>query len=150
VRGGGADDAERDDRVNVEHALERVVGELVDRRVDRVSGVVDDDVELAPGVDRGLHERVRRAVLREVAGVHDGLAGDLGRRLLRDVAVEVVDHHARAVLGQQLGRRAADPARRSGDDRHLVVQYAHQILLFEFRRRILPARGRTSARSPRA
>ena len=45
------------------------------------------------------------------------------------IAVEVVDDHASAVLAQQLGRRPADPARRSGDDRHLVVEYAHQILL---------------------
>ena len=59
VRRGGAEDAERHHGVDVEHALERVVGELVDRSVDRVSGVVDDDVEPAPCVDRRLHERLR-------------------------------------------------------------------------------------------
>ena len=61
VRRGGADDPERHDRVDVEHPLVRVVGHLVDRRVDRVAGVVDDDVDLAPGVDRRLDQRVGRA-----------------------------------------------------------------------------------------
>src|SRR5215216_5444917 len=138
VRGRGADHAERHHRVDVEHALERVVAHLVDRGVDRVAGVVDDDVDLAPRVDRGLHERVRGARLRQVARVDDGLARDLGGRLLGDVAVEVVDHDVRAVLAQQLGRRPADAARRSGDDRHLVVEYAHGSSWFGFGRRILP------------
>ena len=57
---GGADDPERRDEVDVEHPLEPVVAHLVDGRVERVAGVVDDDVELAPGVDRGLDELVRR------------------------------------------------------------------------------------------
>src|SRR5215217_5562579 len=138
VGGGGADDAERDDRVDVEHALERVVGHLVDRGVDRVAGVVDDDVDLAPRVDRGLDQLVGRPLLGQVAAVDDGLARDLGGRLLGDVAVEVVDHDVRAVLAQQLGRRPADAARRSGDDRHLVVEYAHGSSWFGFGRRILP------------
>jgi hypothetical protein len=29
------------------------------------------------------------------------------------------------VLGEQLGRRAADAPRRAGDDRHLVVEDSH-------------------------
>ena len=106
VRRRGADHAERDDRVDVEHPLERLVGHLVDRRVDRVARVVDDDVDLAPGVDRRLHERVGRARLRQVAGVDDRLARDLRRGLLGDVAVEVVDHDLRAVLAP-----AAPPSR---------------------------------------
>ena len=47
------------------------------------------------------------------------------RGLLGDVAVEVVDQDLRALLGQQLGRRAADAAGRAGDDRRLSVQYSH-------------------------
>ena len=47
------------------------------------------------------------------------------RGLLGDVAVEVVDQDLRALLGEQLGRRAPDPARRAGDDRHLAVEDCH-------------------------
>jgi hypothetical protein len=97
----------------------------VDRRVDRVAGVVDDDVELAPGVERGAHERLGRLRLRQVAAEYGRLTGDLGRGLRCQIRVEVVDDHFRAVLAQQLGRRAADAARRSGDDRHLVVEDSH-------------------------
>ena len=41
-----------------EHLLPPVVAHLVDRRVERVARVVDDDVDLAEGVDRGLDELV--------------------------------------------------------------------------------------------
>ena len=47
------------------------------------------------------------------------------RGLLGDVAVEVVDQDLRALLGEQLGRGAADAARRAGDDRRLAVEYSH-------------------------
>ena len=45
--------------------------------------------------------------------------------LLGDVLVEVVDDDLRALLGEQLGGRAADAARRAGDDRDLVVEDSH-------------------------
>ena len=61
VRRGGADHAEGHDEMDVEHRLELLVGHLVDRRVDRVAGVVDDDVDPAEGVDRALHELLGRA-----------------------------------------------------------------------------------------
>src|SRR3712207_8381144 len=69
VRRVGADDPERRDELDVEHPLEPVVAHLVDRRVQRVTGVVDDDVDLAPGVDRGPDQLVRRALLGQVARV---------------------------------------------------------------------------------
>jgi hypothetical protein len=125
MRRGGADDAERDDGVDVEHPLVRVVGHLVDRRVDRVARVVDDDVDLAPGVERRLHERVGRALLGQIAAVDRGLPGDLRCRLLGEIGVEVIDDHLGAVLAQQLRRRPADAAGGTGDDRHLVVQNSH-------------------------
>src|SRR3712207_8991495 len=49
------------------HALEPVVGHLVDRRVQGVARVVDDDVDAAPRVDRGLDELVGHALLGQVA-----------------------------------------------------------------------------------
>ena len=126
---GRAQDAERHDRVDVEHRLELVVGHLVGDAVAGVAGVVDDDVDLAELVDGLLDQLVRHALLGEVAAEHRGLARDLRRRLLGDVAVEVVDEHARALLGEQLRGRAADSTRRSGDDRRLSVQDSHSILL---------------------
>ena len=60
VRRGRADDPEGDDRVDVEHRLEVLVGHLVHGRVDRVAGVVDDDVDLAERVD-GASARAGRA-----------------------------------------------------------------------------------------
>ena len=53
---------------------------------------------------------------------------DLGRRLLGDVAVEVVDQDARALLREQLGGGAADAARRSRDDRGLSIEDSHEAL----------------------
>ena len=63
--------------------------------------------------------------LGQVAAEDGRLARDLGRRLLGQVGVEVVDDHLGAVLAEQLGRRAADAARRAGHDRHLVVEDSH-------------------------
>jgi len=64
------------------------------------------------------------ALLRQVAGEGHRVPADLARGLSGGVAVEVVDHHARAVLGQELRGGAADAARRSGDDRRLAVKYS--------------------------
>ena len=111
--------------MDVDHLLELLVGHLVDRRVDRVAGVVDQDVDLAPLVDDLLDELVADAGRRQVAAEHQRVAGDLRGRLLGDVRVEVVDEHLGALLGEQLRRRAADAAGRSGDDRHLAVEDSH-------------------------
>ena len=119
--------AERDDGVDVEHRLELVVGHLVSDAVAGVARVVDDDVDLAELVDGLLDQLVRHALLGEVAAEDGGLARDLGRGLLGDVGVEVVDEHARALLGEQLGCGAADSSRRSGNDRRLSVQDSHSV-----------------------
>jgi hypothetical protein len=105
--------------------LELVVGHLVDGPVPRVAGVVDEDVELAPFVDHALDHLVGHARVREVAGEGDGLARDFSGSLLGHVAVEVVDEDACSLLGQELGRGAADAACASGDDGHLPVENAH-------------------------
>ncbi len=51
VRGDRADHPEGDDRVDVEHRLELLVGHPVDDAVPGVAGVVDDDVDRAEGLD---------------------------------------------------------------------------------------------------
>ncbi len=111
--------------MDVEHPLEPVVAHLVDRRVERVAGVVDEDVDLAPLVDHLLDELVGHARLGQIAGEHERVAVDLGGRLLGDVAVEVVDQHLGALLGEQLRGRASDAACRAGDDRDLAVENCH-------------------------
>ena len=80
----------------------------MDGRVQRVAGVVDDDVDPAPGVDRGLHQLVGHARLGQVPAEDGRLALDLTGGLLRDVRVEVVDEDLRALLGEQLGRGAGE------------------------------------------
>ena len=125
VRGDRADDAEGDDRVDVEHRLELLVGHPVDDPVPGVAGVVDDDVDLAEGLDRLRDQLVRHAGLGQVAGEDRGLAVDLARRLLGDVAVDVVDQDLGALVDEQLRRRPADAARRAGDDRRLAVKQSH-------------------------
>ena len=111
--------------MDVEHRLELLVGHLVDRAVPGVAGVVDDDVDLAELVDGLLDELVGDAVLGQVAGEDGGLAGDLGRGLLGDVAVEVVDQDLGALLGEQLCGGAADAAGRAGDDGGLSIEDSH-------------------------
>ena len=91
----------------------------------RVAGVVHHDVDLPERVHRGLDERLGSALRGQVACEDGRLALDLVRGLLGDVAVEVVDEHARSVLGEKLGGRATDAARRARDDRRLAVEHAH-------------------------
>jgi hypothetical protein len=112
---------ERHDRVDVEHRLELLVAHLVGDAVPGVPGVVDDDVDAAEGVD----QRVGRPLGGEVAGVHDGLAGNLRGRLPRHVGVEVVDQYLRALGGHEFGSRASDPACRPAHDRRFAVQKSH-------------------------
>ena len=77
VRGDRADDPEGDDRVDVEHRLELLVGHPVDDAVPGVAGVVDEDVDLAEGLDRLRDELVGHAGLGQVAGEDRRLAVDL-------------------------------------------------------------------------
>ena len=124
-----AGDAEGDDRVDVEHRLELLVGHPVGDAVPGVAGVVDADVDRAERVDGGGDELVGGAGLGQVTRVDSGLAVDLARRLLGDVGVEVVDQHLGALAYEQLGRRPADPSRRAGDDRRFPIEKSHQSAL---------------------
>ena len=54
---------------------------------------------------------VRNAGLRQIAGVDRGLAVDLVRGLLGDLAVDVVDEHPRPLAREQLRRGSPDAAR---------------------------------------
>ena len=72
-----------------------------------------------------LHDRLRHAVLRQVAAEDRRLAAMLRRGLAATSSSRSVDEHPRAVLGEQRSGGAADPARRAGDDRDLPVEHSH-------------------------
>ena len=120
-----ANHPERDDGVDLEHRLELLVAHLVDDSVPGVAGVVDDRVDRAERLDRGLDELVAGSLGGQVAAEDGGLAVDLARGLLGDVAVDVVDQDLGALGDEQLSRRPADPARRARDDRRLAVEKSH-------------------------
>ena len=97
----------------------------MDWSVERVTGVVDDDVDLAPSVNGCLNQLGRRCRVGQVTSEDNRLAAKLRSRLLRDVAVEIVDQNLRAMLDQDLRRCPADASCAAGDNCHLVVKNAH-------------------------
>jgi hypothetical protein len=105
-----------------------LVGHLLDDRVPRVAGVVDDDVEAAEAVHRGLREPLGEARRGDVAGNrHRSPAGrlDRGHRLLGRLLVEVVDHDGGSVRRELDRDLSPDAASGTGDDGDLAVQLAH-------------------------
>ena len=70
-------------------------------------------------VDQALHRRL----VGDVDGRGRRLAGTRGCGLLG--ALQVGDDDARALVGEPVGDRAADPLRRAGDDRDLAVERPH-------------------------
>ena len=62
--------------MNINHALKCVIAHFVDRRVKRVAGIVDDNVNFPPAVNRGLDELLWGGLFCEVAAVDHGFASD--------------------------------------------------------------------------
>ena len=91
---------------------------VVERLVAQDAGVVDDDVDGAERVDRGLHDRLAAFGCGDRVGVGDGLAAggldlvddELGGTLVAaravDGAAEIVHHDQRAALGEHAARAA--------------------------------------------
>ena len=128
VVGEGAQDAEGRRDVDVDDGVPLLVGHPLDDVVPRVAGIVDDDVDAAEALDRGVHDalaEVRRGDIA-VAG-HRPAAELLDERdgLLRGLVVEVIDHDARAVAGEAQRHLAPDAPTRSGDDGDLAVELPH-------------------------
>ena len=122
------------------HVHHRVEGRLVHLEAHRVAddaGVVDEDVEPTPFVDRLRDEAARAVERRDVVTVRDGgTAGgdDLVDDRLRRAGVasaafhrgpEIVDHDARAVRGEQQRVAATDAPAGAGDDRDLAFEDPH-------------------------
>src|SRR5690606_2537599 len=128
----GPQDPERRLEVHVQDGVPLLVGHLLHDRVPRVAGVVDDDVQSAELLDRGVDEPLGEAVLGDTADTRDGLAtgfGDGGNGLLGRSLVQVVDHDRGAVTGQLAGDLGTDAAPGSADDGDLAVQLPHVFLL---------------------
>ena len=97
------------------HVLPAALGE---RRVPRGAGVVDEQVEPAAvlALDGLAHAR-GRVVVGQVDGDDRGAADLLGQRP-QPILAPRDQHEPRAGLGREpAGRRLADPAGRTGDDR---------------------------------
>src|SRR5690606_31788105 len=105
---------------------------VLERGVPQDPGVVDDDVDAAPGVERRLHDGPAALGGGDRVVVGHGLAAGgldlvdhlLGRRRAAAGAVhraaEVVDHHVGAPPGELEGVGPAEAATRTGDDRDLA------------------------------
>ncbi|MCY1424535.1 hypothetical protein D9M71_402850 [compost metagenome] len=119
IRVGGFQQQERCFQVAVDDGVPLLFGHLLDHVIPGETGVVDDDVDAAEGVQGGLH-----ATVAEVGGGHVTDAGDciaaegadfrdhfIGRSL-----VEVVDHDLGAFFGKFQRDGAADAAAGTGND----------------------------------
>src|SRR5690606_2053573 len=111
--------------VNAIDLLPIVIGHLVETGVAKDAGVVDDDVDAAELVERGLNNAF--AVLdRVVAGdglaagghnlVDDAVGGRLARPLAVHAAAEVIDDDAGSPRSKEQRVGSAQPAARAGDD----------------------------------
>jgi hypothetical protein len=106
--------------------VESLVGQTAERAVIRVhGGVTDEGVEAPEPLQRAGHKGLDLGLARDVARDHDRVAtrgaDALGHRLAR-LRLAARHNHLGAEPSQKLGRRAADAAARSGDDRHLAGQ----------------------------
>ncbi len=129
-RPGGVRHGERALQV---HALDQIPvfrRHLLEAGVAQDAGVVDDDVDGAEGVKRGLHDF--GAVFHRVVVGHRLAAErlDLRHHLVRrraglaaavDVAAEIVHHHLGAAGAEQQRVLLAQAVAGAGDDDHLVV-----------------------------
>ena len=120
---------ERAEHVDVEDAVELLLRHRLDRRELVDARVVDEDVELAVALDRGLDDPARVVGLGHVAADGDRLAavGGDGRHdgLRPGLAGGVVDDHRGTLGGERLGDGGADALGRAGDHCNLAGEPAH-------------------------
>ena len=110
---------------------------LVEHAVAQDAGVVDQHVEVAEGLDRGVDQALRALPRRDVVAVGDGLAAHardlldhlLGRAEIAagavDVAAEVVDDDLGALAGQAQRVLPPDAPARAGHDGHPSITESH-------------------------
>jgi hypothetical protein len=120
--------------VHVEDRVEFVGVHVLERRVPQDPGVVDDDVDPAPVVERGLHDRPAALGAGDRVVVCDRLAPrrrDLVDHRLRggraaagavDRAAEVVDDDQGTAAGQLQRMGTAQAPAGARDDRDLAIE----------------------------
>ncbi len=122
--------------MNIEHGLKLLICGLLNDVVPGVAGIVDDDVERPEsshgGGDQFLRKIGRRDIsgqrLRVAAGLIDQHSGFENR-----IAIQIVQHHLRAGLGQLPRDHAANAAPRSGDQRRAALQVEKHVHLYSTR-----------------
>lgn len=86
--GSSTEDSEGGEVVDVEHHLELLVGGLVEHTVKGVSGVVDNDVDLAKGLDSLVDEAIGEGEIRHVSRDSNGLSALLDDLLSNSLALD--------------------------------------------------------------
>ena len=127
--------------VHADHRVPVLLAHVEDHPVAQDAGVVDDDVELAEGVEGALDDALGALEVGDALAVGDGLAAHLldlvdhllGRAVVGaagavEVRAEVVDDDLGAVLGHQQRLFAADAAARAGDDRNLPFEQTCHVM----------------------
>lgn len=113
------------------HAHDHVpvlLGQAQEHAVTQHAGVVDDDLHIAKGSQRGLQNRLRTGHGGDVTGVGQRLAAgspDFLGHGLGGFGADVVDHHICTFLreGQRIG--AAQATACTGDDDGSLVANTH-------------------------
>ena len=124
-------------QVDVDDRVPLRLGHVGDHPVAEDARVVDEHVQLAERVDRGLDQALAALPVGAAVGVRHRLAAhrlDLLDHLLRGTRVgprpvlrtaEVVDHDLGALTREEERVLAPDPATGAGDDRDSPFQCAH-------------------------
>ena len=114
------------------------LGHVHEHAVAQDARVVDEDVELAECLDRGVDHSLATLPARDVVAVRDRLAAHLldlvhdllGRRLVATgavgVAPEVVDDDLGAFRGKEQRMLPADAAPGTRDDRNAPLESPHE------------------------
>ncbi|KAG1245623.1 hypothetical protein G6F68_014981 [Rhizopus microsporus] len=114
----------RAQQMHVDHCVEIVGAHLGEGLVAQDAGIVDQDIDAAPGIHRPRHHDVHGSAVADVAAIGDGPAArgqDLVGHGLRR-APEVVDHHAAATRGQLQRMAAAQPLAGAGHDGDAFIE----------------------------
>ena len=107
-------------QVHPQHEVEVVQGVLVEGLVGGDAGVVDQQIDLAVGVQALLGERGHRLAVGHAEDVAAGPLELVGDRL-QTLRVDIHQGQSRALGVKGVGQRLADAAGCSGDDRYLSV-----------------------------
>ncbi len=124
-------------QVDIDHRLPILREHVVEHLVPEDAGGVEDDMDAAEDIARLLHHLEAIVEITDRAEIGDRFAArglDLvSHRLCRGLAAALAgaadagidDDDLRALFGHQLGDFRADPARRTGADRHAPIEHAH-------------------------